>query len=782
MRSLRWLLLVVIALISAGVFQVYRVARQAQKAHQRAVPPPMALEDRSAALYWQWGQSTNGKPAVEAEAAEQHTSADGKTVHLKDVSLRIYEHDGKSYDRVHTDYADFDNDTHKLKTDSDAEITLDVPAEGEPKHQLTSIKAAGISYDSEAGKAETDKHTSFVFAGGDGVSGGATYDPATQDIHLMHGVVMNLKSHDPKGRPMKVETEDLVYNEKTDTVTLGPWSKLTRDQTAMQAGTTIVHLKTTVAPDGQHSTRIDNIEAPMAHGTDKTGKTDKQEGRNLEYSADLMRAYYNDHGEIERIEGTGNARLLSHAKTAETSMAATHLNLFFTATANDSVLNSAQGRGNASLESKPVQVGKEPLDDTKIIHSDSVDVFMKPDGKDLDHVATLAPGTMEFLPNQPTRSHRLVKADRMTARYGANNTIQSFHADAVSTETHPSQYEITRKDKPKSAKDVGVTSSRTMDVAFDDKGQVKQIQQAGNFRYSEGTRKAQADSAVMDNAKNVMELEAHARVADDTGTTDANHIRIDQNTNEFDARGNVATTHISTETANGKQSGQGSGMLDPGEAMQGKADHVISEHGGDQLHYIGNAQVWQGGSRIQADQVDIDRKKKQLTAAGHVFSQLQDSPKNGPDGKPGPAPPATLIRSQKMVYTDTDRLAVYTGDVTLTRQALTVKCATLQAYMNDGKPVNGKTPDSRIDRASADGKVEIAQSVPGRQRVGTSDHGEYYTGEGKIVLTGGRPYLKDSARGDTQGEKITWFANDDKLVLDGAPKQKIEGHIFHGKS
>lgn len=777
MRSLRWLLLVVIALVAAGVFQVYRVARQTQKAHQRPLPPAMPREDRSTALDWEWGQSANGKPNVHVKATEMHQSSDGKTFHLKDISLRIYNPSGEAYDRVHTDYADFDNDTHKLTTDSEAEITLDVPTEGEPKHQLTSIKAAGINFDSESGKAQTDKRTTFAFAGGDGVAGGASYDPLTHEIHLMHGVVMNLRSRDPKARPMKVETEDLVYSEDGATVKLGPWSKMARNQTVMQAGATIVHLKSETGANGQHATRIDNIEAPSAHGSDRQG------GRNLEYSADLLRAYYNEHGEVEKMEGTGNARLVSHAKTAETSMSAGLINLFFKATADDSVLSSAQARGKATLESKPIAGGKEPLDDTKVVHSESVDVFMKPDGKDLDRVSTLAPGTMEFLPNQTMRSRRLVRADRMTARYGAENTIQSFHGDAVSTETHPSQASVADAAKKKRpAPGIAVTSSRTMDVAFDDKGQVRQIQQAGNFRYSEGLRKAQADSAVMDNAKNVMELDAHARVADDTGTTDANHIRIDQKTDEFDARGNVATTHVSTDTPNGKPSGQGSGMLDPSEAMQGKADHVISENGGEKLHYIGNAQVWQGGSRIQADQVDIERKKKELTAEGHVFSQLQDSPKKGPDGKPGPAAPATLIRSQKMVYTDADHLAVYTGGVTLTRQALTVKCATLQAFLNDGKPVNGKTPDSRIDRASADGKVEIVQNFPGRQRVGTSEHGEYYTEEGKIVLTGGRPYLKDSARGDTQGEKITYFTNDDRLVLDGAPKQKIEGHILRGKS
>src|SRR3569833_2365173 len=175
MRSLRWLLLVVIALVAAGVFQVYRVARQSQKAHQRPIQPAMAKENRATAVKWQWGQSTNGKPNLDVVAGGYELSTDGKTVHLKDIALRVYTPSGKTYDRVHTDYAAFDNDNHKLKTDSEAELTLDVPSEGEPKRQLTSIKAAGINYDCELGVLQTDKRTTYVLAGGDSVSGGASY-------------------------------------------------------------------------------------------------------------------------------------------------------------------------------------------------------------------------------------------------------------------------------------------------------------------------------------------------------------------------------------------------------------------------------------------------------------------------------------------------------------------------------------------------------------------------------------------------------------------------------
>ncbi len=799
MRILRWLLLVVIAVIAAGVFQKYRLEREAGQAQQRPTPPMMSLGDKAIAQEWEWGQSADGHPAVKLTAKQYALAADTKTAQLEGIELRIYQKNGKFYDRVRSDHAQFFNEDKKLYAPGEAEITLDVPVAGEPSHILTSIKAAGINYNSDSGKASTDQHVTFTFENGSGICDGASYDPQTHEIHLQRGVVLQLKSKTPKGRPMKVETEELIYSETGQTVTLGPWAKLTKDQTVLTAGATTVHLK---------NRKMDNIDAPAARGTDK------QQGKNLEYSADLVHAIYNEHGEMEKMEATGNAHLVSHGATSETSMTGAHLNLFFNAGTRDSVLTSAQARGNATVESKPTPDPKGLTPDTKTIRADSVDVLMRPDGKELDRVTTLSPGTMEFTPNQAARSRRLVKSDRMLVRYGPKNEIESYHADTASTETHPSQAEVTAKKKP--ATQIVVTSSKVLDATFDEKGQVKQILQTGNFRYKEGVRQAQSDTAVMDNVKNVMDLDAHARIADDSGSTAANHIQIDQATGDFDARGKVETTRLSDPkpadqksdvpkpadpklaapkvdalkpgtpaTATAKSADQG-GMLDPGEAMQGKADHVVSASSGPLhsqiIHYIGNAVVWQGASRITGDKIDIDRKEKSLIADGHVVSFLQDAAKSTPDGKPGTAGPVTIVRSQKLVYTDTNRLAVYTGDVSLIRSVLTVKCATLQAYMNDGKPVDGKTPDSRIDKALADGKVEVVQTATARQRIGTSEHGEYYTEEGKIILTGGRPYLKDSKMGDSKGERVEYFTNTDKIVVDGNTKEQVQGHLLRGKS
>src|SRR5262249_1574532 len=156
--------------------------------------------------------------------------------------------------------------------------------------------------------------------------------------------------------------------------------------------------------------------------------------------------------------------------------------------------------------------------------------------------STLAPGKLEFQPNQIVRSRRILNAERMLVRYGTDNEIQSFHADIAATETYPSQDDIAKKRK--TTTQIARTNSTTLDAAFDEKGQMKQMQQTGNFRYSEGVRKAQSDTAVLDNAKNIMDLDAHARVSDDSGSTAANHIRLDQGTDEFEARGHVETTRL----------------------------------------------------------------------------------------------------------------------------------------------------------------------------------------------------------------------------------------------
>ncbi len=73
--------------------------------------------------------------------------------------------------------------------------------------------------------------------------------------------------------------------------------------------------------------------------------------------------------------------------------------------------------------------------------------------------------------------------------------------------------------------------------------------------------------------------------------------------------------------------------------------------------------------------------------------------------------------------------------------------------------------------------MEIVQTAPGKKRIGNSEHAEYYTEDGKIVLTG-EPRVNDSVKGSTAPEKLTYFTDDDRLISEGSPKKPVKTHLL----
>jgi lipopolysaccharide export system protein LptA len=751
MRSLRWLLLAAIVLIAAAVAGIYHSRRVEQRSARPPAPAAIPLDTKTSAKDFEWGQSANGMPAAKGRARSVKESADGSRVEYYDLELDIYQKDGRHYDSVKSAYAQLSTADHKLYSPGDAQITIDVPSTGAPPHQLTSVTTAGINFDSLSGQAITDHHVAFTFESGNGTATGATYDPSTHALNFLHDVTLNLNGDGPNSKPMKVETDQLAWNENTGVLVLSPWSRLTRDHTIVNAGQSTVLLK------DKHITSID---AAATHGTDT------QPSREIDYSADTVHVEYNDEHLMDKVTGTGNAKLISHSTGSVTTMTGNRVDLALT---GHSILSTATATGNGYLESKPAPDPKGNTGDTKIIRSDILDLKMKPGGKELERVNTQAAGTLEFLPSQAARHRRLLKADRMVISYGERNEIQSFKASQVSTppstETYPSEEE---RQKKKQGLATAFTSSKSIDATFDDAGQLKFMRQQDDFHYTEGDRKAQADSATLQNDTNVMDLDRNARISDASGSTSADHIQMHQATGDFDARGHASTTRLPESNKSE------SAMLDKGEATLGTADRVTSANRNTQIHYIGNAAVWQTSNRIQGDRIDIDRDKKSLIADGHVTTEFLDKPKaDGADAQAKPAQPTfTIVKAPHLVYTDLDRLATYQGGTDFWRPALTVKSTTLKAWLNP----DDSDSDSRINHTFADGKVEIVQFVPAdhRQRVGNSEHAEYYTEEGKIILTGGEPQLSDSKRGNTKGDKLTYYTDPNRLEVNGAQEKKVQ--------
>jgi lipopolysaccharide export system protein LptA len=745
MRRARWLVLFLIAVIITGLALIYRVQKSAQA---RSTPPPPAALPESVSAHandWTWEKSNDGKPIVRIRARDMRQNSETSGIQLEGVELHLFHNDGKAFDRVRSAKADFDLPNGLLFSDGEVEITMGVPAgeETEPQGRLVVIKSSGVHFESKTGKAFTDRAASFGFDRGEGQSVGAQYDPGTRELLMHHDVKLTWRGEDPKAKPMQVEAGSLIYKEAESKVFLMPWSKFRRDTLTMEGGNAVVTLNKGL---------IQTVEAGAATGVDN------RPGRNVEYAADQLNIFFDDSGVLKNVVGTGNARLKSTSPTSVTHVTSSRLDLDFNPQDGDSILQKAVATTDAVVRSEPVPRPNVLRGDTRILRSDSIALYMREGGEEMDRVETQAPGTAEFLPNRPGQKHRTVKGNGMTVEYGADNQVKTFTATQVSTQTENEPV----KGKPQPP---ALTSSKEMAAHFDPKtGEMALLEQWGDFRYQEGDREAKADRAELRQPDDKIRLTGAARVWDPSGSTSADGITMQQKTGDFEAVGNVSSTRQMDSKKDKKN-----GMLSGDDPVQARAARMTSSQDNTVITYTGDALLWQASNRITADTIRIDRKQSRLEAKGNVITQLLDSSESKKDKKKTSV--FTVVRAPALEYDDKTRLAHYTGGATLVRSGMTVTAAEIRAWLKEGD-------DSSLDHAFADGNVKIVEASPERTRTGTSEHSEYYADESKVVLMGGQPAFVDSVKGSTKGRQITYFANSQHFFVEGEEKKPVESRIL----
>ena len=747
MRGTRWLILLAITAILGGVGLTYRLQKSALERQAPARPKALPLDLSASAEDYVWTQTVAGRLLVELRARKFGQARDKSYADLEHVVLKLLHKETGDYDLVKSEKARFSVGDRTLYSEGDVEITLGVNGAAQAGPKLVSIRSSGVTFDSNTGKASTDRPASFVFDKGSGSSVGASYDPMAKELHMKSQVVLHWNAAGPRAKPMKVEAGDVTYKEAESKIWLLPWARLTRGPTLLETAAAVVTLV-----DGD----IRRIESVKAHGTDR------YPGRTLEYTANELWADFAETGEVSKITGFSGARLLSTSETAATTVTSDRVEMEFTETGGESTLSRTLAHGKAVLEAKPVPAAGRPVAETRVLRSEIVEVKMRPGGREIDTVETQAPGTLEFLPNRPAQRHRTLTGERFSIAYAARNQIRRFQATNVETRTEPAEQERASK------RATAVTRSKALEANFNpDTGQLAKLEQWDDFSYEEGARHARAVHATLEQASETVLLEKAARMWDAAGSTSADRIQLDQRSGDFTASGHVNSTR-QTESKKG-----GSEMLAGDEPLHALAAKMTSANRNRRIVYDGDAVLWQGASRIQADRVEIDRDRRTLVAAGNVVTQFLEQPPPGspaPGSRP-PAPVFTVVRAARLLYTESSRLARYTGGARMTRPGLDVKAAEIRAILAE------QGSASRVEKAYADGAVEIFQASPGRTRTGTGNHAEYYSGEEKLILNGGDPKLVDSLRGEVRGAELTYYANDDRLLVNGAPGQPAKSRI-----
>ena len=436
MRGTRWLVLVAIAAILGGVGLTYRAQKKVLR--EQAPPQPAALpkEVDSWAKDYQiiHTDTKTNRVIAEIDAESFRQVKDSDRIDLKNVTIKIPNKDDATNDVVKSPAAAFFSADHHLYSEGEVEITLRVPKEGPPSRTPVSIKSSGVNFDSETYRATTDRPSTFIFQNGDGHSTGATYDPNTHELQMTNDVEVHWNPPGPNAKPMKIEASTLAYHETSSEIWLKPWGRMTRESMIVEGEQVVVKLQDKV---------IRKITAVRAHGSDE------YPNRKLRYAADELAMSFDDDGLAQKINGSQNASLVSTTDASETTVTADRVDLDFQPDGRESVLTQVAATGNGVVTSKPLAAPGRQLSETHVLRSQTLEMKMRPGGREMESVVTKAPGTLEFLPNQPAQHHRVLDGQDFVIAYGPGNRLDNFRAADVKTHTDPTAEER-KKNRPAS--------------------------------------------------------------------------------------------------------------------------------------------------------------------------------------------------------------------------------------------------------------------------------------------------------------------------------------------
>ncbi|MGH9657258.1 MAG: LptA/OstA family protein, partial [Bryobacteraceae bacterium] len=340
-------------------------------------------------------------------------------------------------------------------------------------------------------------------------------------------------------------------------------------------------------------------------------------------------------GEVRRVTGETNARLVSHQPQSRTTMTTDRIDLEFASAPGGAELRKALANGRSAVESQPMAGSPPPP--ARVLRSEVIEMSMRDGGAEIDSVSTHAAGEIEFVPSHPSQRHRRMTGERMWIQYGPRNAIRTFRAVGVDTTTGPAT--------PKGAP--ARTSSKNLLAHFHaESGEMTRLEQWDDFRYAEGDRKATASRAELDSAANRITLDTAARVWDPAGSTSADKILIEQSSGDYIAEGRVTSSRAPEKK---------SGLLPGDDPVQAVAPRMTTTRGHALIRYEGGAVLWQGGNRIRAATIDIDREERRLIASGNVETQLVDRRTKA----------RTVTTAAGLIYTESDRQAHYSGGVVM---------------------------------------------------------------------------------------------------------------------
>jgi lipopolysaccharide export system protein LptA len=782
----RWLAVIALLFI-ATIAGMYFYARHRERNVLKEIPNKLGIEIKQTAAGFEFSKSDGKRTQFKLQAGRvKQFKLDG-SAELHNVSIILYGSDSSRFDQIYGDDFSYDKKSGDVTAHGETQIDLEAnpagltgPDQSPPKELKNPIhlKTRDLVFNQNSGDAFTNSRVDFRTAQASGWAVGVRYLANNATLELMSQVHINING---PNHAVVYATNGVITREPRVIVLDHPRLERAAGSVRADEATFFLRPDNTVervlAKGNVFAESVDQNSEPL-HARADEGEMLLSERRNLLRTATLTGNVHVERRGLQPMEADAGRAVFDFL--GQNQLQKIH--------AMDGV-RLAQHAAQTTFEN-PNKTAADSAPQDLDITAPVIDFFIA-EGRRIDYAVTsgaaqimISPAQTENAKSNTAEQRTVITAGRFEAKFKENpdgsSRLTSAHGapDAKIVDINPG---IPAR----------VSTSQTLDASFLPQGGISSIVQQGSVAYTdnqpaEKRTQAWSEQATYTPADRMLVLAGNPRVSDGSMVTTATTIRINRNTDDAFANGDVKSTYNEVkEQPNGA-------LLASSSPIHVTSANMVAHHSSAIATYTGNARLWQDANIIEAPSIQFDRDRRRLVAEGTleqlvstvVVQGKQDGQSTAPmqtkasnlsstkkgkasaksEENPGDSPIA--ITSARLTYTDVDRKAHYEGSVTAKGSNFTASSDTMDVYLLPRSQTSNTQQlagPGRLDRMIAQGNVHIIQ--PDRRAQGQQV--VYTASDDKFVLTGGPPSIFDAERGKITGVSLTFFRADDRVLVEG---------------
>lgn len=318
-----------------------------------------------------------------------------------------------------------------------------------------------------------------------------------------------------------------------------------------------------------------------------------------------------------------------------------------------------------------------------------------------------------------------------------------------------------------------VTTSRTLDAALaPTTGDLRQARFNGDVAFTDGAVSGTAPEATYDIEADRLAMRSSAaqggvRLSDPRMTIDATAIDLGLGSSDITADGEVRSvlkpqSPAGTSAADSAEPEQAKlpAILESDSPVNVTAAHLELSQADGTAVYTGDARLWQGETAVQAESITLYDETGDLRAIGNVRSTMRLE-----EGQAGATSSLSVATAENLLYEEARQVATYTDTARVIGPQGDLRAVKIELYLDEA--------GGALERAEA--YEQVALDTDRRSAAGTRL--TYFVEDERYVMSGAPVMILEQLPQEcreTLGKTLTFFRSTDTISVDGNEQSRTQ--------